>query len=104
MNKVLFNFLVVGVSFVGLQNASAVKSGKTVINMVEQEGDVYRTPKKEKKKMIPHGPMKPKLRSFGEAKVVKFPEKNEMRGNARWTEAPPRPVSSYTSTSRKGYR
>jgi len=86
MNKILFNLLVAGVSFGGIQEASAVKilkdeDGRNVNIMP------LKTPKSratEPKKWIPCAPVKPSQFYLLERRVAEDPENFKIQNGILW--------------------
>ncbi len=92
MNKILFNFLIVGVSLAGIQGASAMEDDN---QNPPQPLRIFRNVKNIPSR-IPCTPMKSSARHFGHAREAESPNEYEMVGGILWKKVPPRPTAMNT--------
>ncbi|MBA3814041.1 MAG: hypothetical protein H0X26_06080 [Alphaproteobacteria bacterium] len=81
MHKILFNFLIVGVSLAGIQGASAMEDDNQSSRTPRKLQD---TPEIQNIQRIPCAPMKASARHFGRTRVEKSPNEYEMIGGTLW--------------------
>ncbi len=93
MNKILFNFLIVGVSLSGIQGASAMEDDNQFPPTPRMLQDIQEIQIIQR---FPCSPMKTSARHFGLARVENSPNEYEMGGGTLWKKVQSRPVSMKT--------